>query len=204
MSSLGDVSSRQNDLRSRLLEWRTTLAQRDQKEGFYESKECKDNENHKSSENIRKQCESKKPVDALVKNLHVELEKLRIKEQQDHMVRNKEKAELLKLRAEREIFLTERFRSDALEENVELLRENLGVSQSRLELAIDELNCVTFEKACMDQQLAEWKKKISTYTSNVKEMATIKDREKDIGMCKCDCCQYVAGVNGCRNLGSSR
>jgi len=43
--------------------------------------------------------------------------------------------------------------------------------------AVNELH---FEKACLDQQLAEWKGKISTHVSNVKEMAQVRDREKDI------------------------
>ena len=45
---------------------------------------------------------------------------------------------------------------------------------------MDAVNRLNFEKACMEQQLAEWKGKISTHVSNVKEMAAIRDREKDI------------------------
>jgi len=129
------VTSRQKDLRSRLLAWRNTLAQRDQKDGFAESKECKDKENGKPSENVRcipvKFAKSKKegkkePVDTLVWSLHLELEKQRVKEQQDANVRKEEHAELLQLRAERESFLMERFRGDALRESTETLKEVSG------------------------------------------------------------------------------
>jgi len=181
MRSLGDVSSRQKDLRDRLLAHRNTLTERDQKEGFSESKECIEKENRTYSESVDKRSDSKKPVEGLVRNLHVELERMVRKERQEQLTRSEEKAELLQLRAERESFLMERFRGDSLKDTVDALKQNLETANTRLELAMDELNCVTFEKACMDQQVAEWKKKISTYTSNVKEMATIKDREKDIG-----------------------
>jgi hypothetical protein len=132
MNSLGDVTLRQKDLRCRLLEWRSALAQRDQKDGFAESKECKEKENNKPSENVRcipvdfaktKKLGKKEPVDALVRSLHLELEKQRVKEQQEAKVREEEHAELLQLRAERESFLMERFRGDALQQSVETLQE---------------------------------------------------------------------------------
>ena len=60
------------------------------------------------------------------------------------------------------------------------LEANLQKTQARLGLAMQHINEMAFEKSVMEQQLAEWKNKISTHVSNVREMAMIKQREKDL------------------------
>ena len=169
MIPLGNVSSRQADLRNKLLEWRSTLATSERISGFSERKENQVPSNVDSSSQKLKV----NPVDSMVNVLHVELERLLTKEQQDERIRAEEKSELLQLRAERENLLMESFKNDTL-------KESLQLTQKRLELAMNAYNELNFEKSCAEEQVKEWKNKISTYTSNINEMKVIRDREKDI------------------------
>ena len=169
MIPLGNVSSRQEDLRNRLHEWRSTLANRERINGFSESKENQ----APSKADFSSQKLKVNHVDSMVNVLHVELERMLTKEQQDERTRVEEKAELLRLREERETLLMERFKNNTLQ-------ESLQVTQKRLELAMDAYNALNFEKSCLEEQVKEWKNKISTYKSNVNEIKVIKDREKEI------------------------
>ena len=183
MSIFGDVHVRQADLRSRLMEWRQTFSQQQQRGG----NKCKDVGFGEAKENVNVNVMTQiqqqqkpqnrpaklEPVDSMVKTLQFELEKLHIKEQDEARIRVEERAELESLRAEKDSVMMERFKIDTLD-------SNLKNSQSRLQFAVDEINRLNFQNSCLEQQVTEWKGKMSTHVSNVKDMQIIKDREKDL------------------------
>jgi hypothetical protein len=171
MSILGDISSRQEDLRNRLNEWRSTLS-KPKLSGFDESKE--NIPTHTSNVNtlLRGPIKTVKsePADSLLSTLRIELDKIHVKEQEDARLRVQEKAELDSLRAEKE----------SLKEENSKINIMLQDSTGRLQLAVDEINRLNFMNSCLEQQVSEWQCKMSTHVSNIKDMQIIKDREKDL------------------------
>jgi len=144
---LGDITAKQLDLKNRLESFRSKV--KFGKGGFCESKD----ENTITT--------------SMTKALQEQLEHCLDEEMRDKKVRAKEKHELMQLKAEnlqlKEKITTEEFR-------VNSIKSSLTKTQTRLSLAMENLNEVNFEKSIVEQKLNEWRRKIKTHVSNVKEM----------------------------------
>ena len=162
LHDLGDITSLQKDLRQKLLVFRRKVREEpeDGGLGFGESKTSKD--------------------DSMAKLLKNQLDSCIDEELRDQEARKEEREELKKLRAEMKCRADMKKRAQDNASKILNLEANLQKTQARLDLAMQYINEMTFEKSVMEQQLAEWKNKISTHVSNVKEMAIIKQREKDL------------------------
>jgi hypothetical protein len=121
------------------------------------------------------------PADSLLNTLQIELDKIHIKEQEDARLRMQERAELESLRAEKEKRALALNRED---EKLEIEKSKFTAMQQemtgRLQSAVDEINRLNFLNSCLEQAVSEWKSKMSTHVSNIKDMQIIKDREKDL------------------------
>lgn len=213
LRDFGDISSRQKDLRQKLLVFRRKVREEpdDGGLGFGESKAFKENvstnvffesnnggsristsnkTNHSPGKGvIREETNStsrfnrvfKDPqVDSMAKLLKNQLDSCIDEELRDQEARKEEREELKKLRAEMKYRVAEKKRAQDNASKMLNLEANLQKTQARLGLAMQHINEMAFEKSVMEQQLAEWKNKISTHVSNVREMAMIKQREKDL------------------------
>jgi hypothetical protein len=170
MSALGDISLRQQELRSKLMGFRNR-ANRDNS-GFGESKE-----NFVPNSNIRVK---KSSVDSMAKLLQNQLDSSLDQEKRDELARKEEKEELEKLRAEVKLRALEKERLAANNSKMERLQASQSKTKAQLDMAMEHINELTFEKSIIEQQLKEWKNKISIHTSNVKEMQIVRQREKDL------------------------
>ena len=176
MSALGDITFRQNELRDRLACFRTKV--REVKVGPGSS--CGPSEESKENRSDNYRNFGNRPVDSMTKMLQSQLDSVIEGEKRDQQAREEEKEELQRLRSEVKNRSEERQRAVAAASATEGLKTSLTKQTARLELAMQRVNELTFERSVMQQQVEEWREKMSTHVSNVKEMAVVRQREKDL------------------------
>jgi len=182
MSALGDITFRKNELRDRLASFRNK-AREGRVEGCDESKENIGENYPRSNSSYSSKggnAFGKRPVDSMTKMLQSQLDSAIDQERRDQQAREEEKEELERLRTEVKSRSEERQRAVAAASAAEELKSSLTKQTKRLELAMQRVNELTFERSVMQQQVEEWREKMSTHVSNVKEMAVVRQREKDL------------------------